>query len=355
MTKSRTLLTVAVLAVFMFGALGSQALAGKISWNFHTVLGEGDPILEEGERWPLKQIEKESGGKFEGVIYAKSALGFAGPDIWDVVGKGLLPIAEMWAPHVVGKYPWITALELPFVYDVSNLELTDYLREKLWDYYAKPLEKDNLILLGWTMLSVGRGFVVNKDLNPDPTAIFKGMKIRVSGPTPSWVCEILGGTPVMMDYAEVYEAGQRGIVDGMDPLVSKSFTAMKFQEVYKKALLTDKETWKQFQFGSTTWMVVANKQKFEGLPKNIQSLMKKYFREGGKRLIRPYLTTNAESVKDAVMNLGMTYEMVKPQTVDYLRSKAPSYWADWRKKAGPHGNELLDKTLEYVKEFEHKK
>jgi TRAP-type C4-dicarboxylate transport system substrate-binding protein len=93
------------------------------------VLGKVDMMVIQGEQWAIDEIKKAMNGEMDMTIYEKSTLGFAGPDIWEVVGKGVLPIAEMWGPHLVCRYSWIIAFELPFVYDVSKMDLIDQLDE----------------------------------------------------------------------------------------------------------------------------------------------------------------------------------------------------------------------------------
>jgi len=329
----------------------SVAEAQKITWNFHAAIGRGDIMLEEGWRWALNEIKKTTNGKFEGIVYEKSTLGFAGPDIPAAVGKGLLPFGELWGPHVVGRYPWITALELPSLYDPTKIELWANLSDRLWDYYAKPLYKDNIILLA-LVFPKGRSFAVNKPLNKDPKAILKGMKIRVSGPIPAWACETLGGVPVMMDFKEVYEAAQRGMVDGVDPgLSDRNFLAMKFNEVVKIALLRDKENWTPFELGNTTLMVIANKDKFESLPSDLQSTIKSTFKVAGKRFLKPYRMDCKAAIMEGITQKGMQYELIGSKTVEYLEQKAPEFWNSWKKKSGPYGVELLEKAIEIVKTY----
>jgi TRAP-type transport system periplasmic protein len=329
----------------------SLAQAKRVTWNFHTVLGSGAPPLEEGSRWALAEIKKATGGQFEGVIFEKSTLGYAGPDIWEVVGKGLIPFAEMWAPHVVGRYPWTIAFEQPFIYDITKLELTDHLMDKMWDHFAQPLAKDNLILLALTVHPVGRSFEVNKTINPDPKAVLKGMKIRVSGPTTSWATETLGATPVMMDHAEVYEAGMRGMVDGTDSTMAGTYFSMKFHEVFKTVLLTDRENFSSLQIGSTTWMVVANKDFFQGLPEEWQKIIKDTFRKSGPRQNRFYLKDSLEAVLLAGTKYGMKYQTVQPETMSYLKNRAPEYWKIWKKKAGPYGEKIMNEGLEILNAY----
>ncbi len=353
MGKRITMMSAVMLSfVIMFwGIAPSASAAPKVSWNFHTVLGKVDTMVTQGEQWAIDEIKKATGGEMDMTIYEKSTLGFAGPDIWEVTGKGLLPIAEMWGPHVAGRYPWIIAFELPFVYDVPKMDLTDQLMEKMYDLYAQPLLKDNLVLLNITLLPVGRGFTVNKPLQANPKAPWKGMKMRCSGPVPTWVSETLGATPVVMDYAEVYEAGMRGLVDGMDSGVNKGIFSMKFHEVYKRIVMTDPKENLQFMVGTTTYMVVANKDKLESLPKEWQAIIKDRFKKAAPRMIRPYLKDAQDSVREGKEKYGMSYEVANPETMEYLRTQAPKYWETWRKKSGDYGNNLLDEGLKVIKAY----
>ena len=96
-------------------------------------------------------------------------------------------------------------------------------------------------------------------------------------------------------------------------------------------------------------MVVANKEMFEKLPAKWQALIKDRFRKSGKRCIRPYMDEVNEATQSAVNKHGMKMLTVSPETIRYLEEKAPEYWNIWRKKAGPYGNEILDKVITLIK------
>jgi len=344
---------VAVLLVALtlaFGTVSVEAGSKKVTWNFHTLFGKGTTAIEEWHRPAIEEIKKATGGEFECVIFERSSLGYAGPDIWDVVGKGLVPVAEMWGPHVAGRYPWIVALELPFIFDITNLKLIEYLINSMWEDFAQPLAKDNMVLLSLQLHSAGRCFIVNKSLNPDPKTILKGMKIRVSGPIPRWGVETLGGIPVMLDFAEIYEAGQRGIVDGIDIIMTNAVFLHKYNEVFKKILLKDKKNLTLLQFSSTTGMVVANKGKFEGLPVEWQKIIKDSWKKAGIHNTRGMLREVDQTLR-AAEKYGMIYVEVPHGTEDYLKSQAAPFWDKWREKAGPYGNQMLDEGLKRIKAF----
>lgn len=340
-----------VVLTLVIGPFSGEAASKKVTWNFHTLFGKGSSMLEEWHVRAIDEIKKSTGGDLELVIFERSSLGFAGPDIWDVVRKGLLPIAEMFGGAVAGRYPWIVAFELPYMYDLTNVELTDYLTDSIWDYFAKPLAKDNLVLISLFMQPAGRCFLVNKNPNPDPKTTFKGMKIRVSGPASTWGVETLGGTPVMLDYAEVYEAGMRGIVDGIDVIIGSPVFSSKFNEAFKKVVLTDKKNSTLLQYSSTTGMVVANKEKFESLPVEWQKIVKESWKKATRSLKREVLRDGRESLRAAGEKYGMSYVEVPQGTETYLKNQAPAFWQKWREKAGPYGSEVMDEGLKLIKAF----
>ena len=57
-----------------------------------------------------------------------------------------------------------------------------------------------------------------------------GLKMRVAGKVPSQIVERMGGTPVSMTAESIYEALQRGTIDGMVTSWA-AFEPYKFQEV----------------------------------------------------------------------------------------------------------------------------
>ena len=348
------LMGVALLAVLcLLGWIRGPAQA-ETKWNYHTIHSKGTTALEEA-RTALQELQESTNGQFKATIYERSALGFKSQDIWNVIGKGLVPFGEMYAGPVSGKYPWIQVLELPFLYDINDLELTDYLVDHLWDDYARELAKDNLVLLTFTVWPAGRGLQLTKPLGDDPKNILKGMKIRIYGKVTAWGTKMLGGTPVMMAWAEVFEAGHRGIIDGVDMIAAPATMNMKFYEVFNHIALTDVKTYTQFQYSAINVMVVANKDMFDKLPKDVRAKLKARFRKVGSNFIRPAKRLIAESAREVVVKHGSKPTLVKPETLEYLKSKAPKFWEKWRAKAGPLGNKLLDKTLALIAEYKKQK
>jgi len=100
---------------------------------------------------------------------------------------------------------------------------------------------------------------------------YKGLKFRIQS---SKVLEaqfrLLGATPQVMAFSEVYQALQTGVVDGQENTPSNMYT-MKFDQVQKYTTLTN--------HGYIGYVVVVNKKFWEGLPADIRGNLEKAMAE----------------------------------------------------------------------------
>ena len=94
---------------------------------------------------------------------------------------------------------------------------------------------------------------------------YKGQKFRIQS---SKVLEaqfrLLGATPQVMAFGEVYQALQTGVVDGQENTPSNIYT-QKFYEVQKYTALTN--------HGYIGYVVVVNKKFWDGLPADIRTTL----------------------------------------------------------------------------------
>jgi C4-dicarboxylate-binding protein DctP len=102
-------------------------------------------------------------------------------------------------------------------------------------------------------------------------ADYKGQKFRIQS---SKVLEaqfrLLGATPQVMAFSEVYQALQTGVVDGQENTASNMYT-QKMDEVQKYTTLTN--------HGYIGYVVVVNKKFWDGLPADIRGQLEKAMKE----------------------------------------------------------------------------
>jgi TRAP-type C4-dicarboxylate transport system substrate-binding protein len=93
---------------------------------------------------------------------------------------------------------------------------------------------------------------------------FKGLKIRGQGAT-ARIISALGAAPVAMGQADVYEALQKGVVDG-------NFSPMEVLKGWRQAEVIDYTT-ESYGIGySSTFYLIMNKAKWDALPVDVQKV-----------------------------------------------------------------------------------
>ena len=100
---------------------------------------------------------------------------------------------------------------------------------------------------------------------------------------------LLGATPQVMAFSEVYQALQTGVVDGQENTPSNIYT-QKFYEVQKYTTLTN--------HGYIGYVVVVNKKFWDGLPADIRGQLEKAMKEATVYANNISETENAEALEE---------------------------------------------------------
>jgi TRAP-type transport system periplasmic protein len=148
---------------------------------------------------------------------------------------------------------------------------------------------------------------------PKQTDDLGGAKFRVNGKIPAQAVQLLGGTPVSMTGGEMYEALQRGLVDG-------AATSWAGFEPYKLAEVTTYHL--EVPVGGTPSMHFMSRKKFESLPKDIQDLLKATSGEEPSRAMGAYMDSAAARARAPVA--------ASPK--HKIATLTPEQYAAWKKK-----------------------
>jgi TRAP-type C4-dicarboxylate transport system substrate-binding protein len=125
----------------------------------------------------------------------------------------------------------------------------------------KPEYKDVHLL---TLASTGPTDIWTSKKQVRTIEDLKGLKIRVAGTMPTMMIKALGATPVFMHIRDVYEALERGTVDGV--FVGRSpMMAFRFHEVVKYGI--------EVSIFSQTYFYVMNLDRWKSLPPDLQKIM----------------------------------------------------------------------------------
>lgn len=335
----RTRWTTAVLTlglVALVAAAGAvPAQAQDIQWKFQTLLNPGH-MGPDADLWFAKAVETRTNGKMAITVYTGASLGFGGARIMQVVKDGLLEAAEMWGAHTAGELRINEVIELPGLIPY-DLPLRRKIVETLWPYWEREQGQRNIVPLAVAQVEP-RNIYSRKPIRS--LEELKGMKIRAQGVVETEFTRAIGASPVTLSWEEVYPAMQQGVIDGYWVTHSATFNA-KLHEVAKYA-------W-DIGLGGATWYIIANKRAVDGLPADIQKVVRQAGREAADHVwarVDQDITTYRKKLEDS----GMEFSKASPEDMTIMLEKARGVWEQWQEKGGPVAKEMVAKIQALVKQ-----
>ncbi|WP_428647010.1 TRAP transporter substrate-binding protein [Roseibium sp.] len=251
----------AVLAAALFAMGTASAAAAEYEFKLHHFLGEKAPAHSKMLVPWAKQVEENSGGKVHIEIYPAMTLGGRPPELINQVRDGVVDLVWTVNGYTPGLFPRTEVFELPGIHTndpaATNLALMDLYESDLKDEY-KGVEV--------MFLHVHAGQAIHmRDTEVHSPADLEGKKIRIPTRTGAWVIEALGAAPVAMPVPELPPALQKGVIDGAF-IPWEIIPPLKIQEQTDYQIEgADKE-----RFGTTTFQVSMNKDRWNSLPEDIQ-------------------------------------------------------------------------------------
>ncbi len=211
------------------------------------------------------EVKKRTGGKVVVEYYPGQTLTKA-KQVYGGVVQGLSDIGFCLFAYNRGRFPLMEVVDLPLGYTSGKIatQVANAVQQK---YQPKELSDVEVMYLH----AHGPGLLHTKDKPVRKMEDLKGLKIRSHGTTAK-VVKALGGTPVAMPMPALYQALQRGVVDGgLYPVeVNKGW---KMAEVVKFCTENFSNAY------TTTFYVVMNKDKWAKLPKEVQAIIRQLNQE----------------------------------------------------------------------------
>lgn len=314
----------AALIVF---CLSSVANAAKIEIKFGHDQTEQSPH-HEASLYLKKLIEEGSNGEISFTIYPNQLLG-SGTQMVEMVQLGAVQMVAVPTSRIQAIAPIFQILDLPFLFPTKE-ELYERLYGEFGTTLFNQLQANNVTGLTYW----GMGFKqFTGDFPIHTPADFRGKKIRVMpSPVIREQFRALGASPVPIDFHELYNALQQGVVDGQEnPLVG--IATMKLYEVQEYMTLSD--------HAFLAYGLVTNSQFFNSLEPHHQELIKEATAKSAiyqLDLIEQRDQDFLNTIKDA----GVTVETLTPQQkADFQEAMLPVY--EWFSKNITDGELFLEK------------
>jgi C4-dicarboxylate-binding protein DctP len=205
-------------------------------------------------------VEERSDGRISVEVYPAQQLG-SSREMIEGMQMGTVEMTLLPAAKFGGFDPKLTLVDLPFLFPNDEV-LWKVLEGDIGQEIMSGL--DDIGISGVAFFAEGfKAFTANKEIHMP--ADFEGMKIRtMEAPVIMAQYSAWGANPVPVDFAEVYNSLQQGVVDGQEnPLLS--IHDMKFYEVQDNMIIGDHAYLSYFLSMSKSW--------FESLPKDLQDIV----------------------------------------------------------------------------------
>ena len=169
---------------------------------------------------------------------------------------------------------------------------------------------------------------------------YKGQKFRIQS---SKVLEaqfrLLGATPQVMAFSEVYQALQTGVVDGQENTPSNMYT-QKMDEVQKFTTLTN--------HGYIGYVVVVNKKFWDGLPADIRGNLEKAMTESTAFANNQSAQENEEALAEMKKNAKTTFITPTPAEMAAMQKAMEPLYTDMASRVGKQLIDDVRKTAQGV-------
>ena len=252
------------------GILAAPALLRKgwaaepeVTLKLHHFLGPKSPAQTKMlEPWS-KAIEDGSKGRVKIEIYPSMTLGGSPPQLFRQVADGVVDIIWTVNGYTPGLFPRSEVFELPTIF-TNDIAATNLAMREMFDEYLAP-EYEAVHVL-FKHVHAGQALQMAKDPVHTVTDT-KGKKLRVPGPTGNDVVTAMGATPVTMPVPDLPQALSTHGVDGA-LIPWEIIPALKLQDVTKYQIEGPEKT----RFGTTTFQVSMNKDRWEALPDDLKTV-----------------------------------------------------------------------------------
>lgn len=239
--------------------LAAPSHAAEVNLNFaHFMPATSWQNTDLFQAWADK-VKADSGGRIEVTVYPAQTLGKA-PQGYDNARDGVADIAWTVQGYTAGRFPLSQIVELPGLFDSAEIGSCAF--QKLYDSGVLDEEyKETHVLFVHTH---GLGHLHTRDKAVTTLADLKGLKIRRPTAVIGKLLSELGAEPVGMPAPRIYEATQRGTIDGF----MLPWEAVKGFRAYEVA---DHHT--EFGFYSLAFVTTMNKAAYERLPDDLKAVI----------------------------------------------------------------------------------
>jgi TRAP-type C4-dicarboxylate transport system substrate-binding protein len=280
------------------------------------------------EAW-CREVEKRTHGKLKITYYPVQTL--LQPDkIYYGVLNGITDIGQSVFGYNRGVFPAMESFSLPNAFKSAS-EATRVLNDFYRHFKPKETARVKVLYLhahGPAMLHSKKKIEKLEDM--------RGVKVRSYGFNAAMV-EALGGIPVSMTQAEVYEALSKGVVDA-------NFSPIEVLKGWKQAEVIDYSIEIEGVAYSTAMYVIMNRYKWESLPQDVKETIEEINQEWIVKTGEAWDSSDQEGREYSIAQNNQIIKLDKEESDRWVKAVYPvitDYVAKTEKRGLP-GQDYVD-------------
>ncbi|MCB2190484.1 MAG: TRAP transporter substrate-binding protein DctP [Deltaproteobacteria bacterium] len=290
--------------------------------------------LGKQQKWWAQQLEKRTNGEVKVQFFWMSSL-VKWKDALHGVASGVTDIACPCSTYHPSEYPLYVVLDMPYNgtdYWSAMMATIDTV-ENQPDLKAEFKKNGVKLLMNW----MSGNFLPGTAKLVDGIKGMKGKTFRSFGGARIKWMENLGINPVFMSYADIYEALDRGTIDGVE-LVLMLSDAFKHYEVVKDLYLAKTGF-------VVTCAAAINLKVWNSLPKNVQDVMMKLRADYAAHYAEQLMALESNIIKKWKEKYGVRIQPLSPSDAKLSEEaglKAQEYFLKKQESTGHPARKVWD-------------
>lgn len=284
------------------------------------------------------RITEASDGRIAFEIFPSMALGGKPPELYNQVRSGVADIVWTLPGYTPGVFPRLEVFELPTVHRGSAAQTTKAIQDVM-PLLAPDLEKVKPLLIH---THAGNALhMVSRDVTGP--ADVAGLKLRSPSRTGVWMLESWGAEPVGMPVPALPQALSKGTIDGA-LIPFEVAIPLKIAQLAEVSV----ELAGGRRFGTATFMMAMNKDRFAALPADLQAIID----ENSGAAIAGEIGAAWDAIepvgKQVALDQGRTVKQLSAEATaefDALHAPLSGKWLDQLNNAYIGGGPILDAAM----------
>jgi len=232
------------------------------------------------------EVAKATNGEVKVTLYPSMQLGGKSPELYRQVADGVVDMVFTLPGYTSPAFPRTQMIELPGLM-ADGVAATNMMWDIL-DPYLLPEYQGTKIIALWAAEDAG---LMTSSKTIRSVEDLKGLRMRAPSAAQSSQLQRMGAVPIAMPIPALYQAMERGVVDGaMVPF--STIIDFRLGEVAKNYVIPGP------LFGRSSFLVAMNQKKFDSLPAQARAAIEKISgRQLSIKATEVYMKRAAEGLK----------------------------------------------------------